>query len=66
MDRRSPDRPMPQPDRRKGGRPTVAEPLALISTRIPQRDLDRLIEYSNRCDQPVSRTLRQIIILSLP
>lgn len=67
MERRS-DRPMSPPsvERRQGGRPPVDEPLALVSIRIPQRDLDRLIDYSKRCDQPVSKMLRQIIILSLP
>jgi hypothetical protein len=66
MDRRQPDRPMPQPDRRKGGRPPAEEPLRRISTRLPERDLDRLITFSERCGQPVSETIRQILILSLP
>lgn len=59
-----PDRPMT--DRRKGGRPPTDKPLRRISTRLPERELDRLITFSERCGQPVSETIRQILILSLP
>ena len=66
MEKRCHDRRMPTPiPERRRGRPRASEPGSSVSTWIPAKDHDRLIELSNRCGQKVSETVRQILILSL-
>lgn len=59
------DRRQPEPDRRKVGRPRVDEPRASVSTWLPAKDHDRLIELANKCGQSVSATIRQVLILTI-
>ena len=58
------DLPPPRPAadaRRPRGRPRVAEPLTQISTRIPVRAYDRLVQLAKEQETTVSGFLRRFL-----
>lgn len=48
--------------RRPRGRPRVDEPMALVSTRLPVRDYDRLIRLAQKQEMSVADLLRRRIL----
>jgi hypothetical protein len=54
------------PDRGRGGRPRAPDPHTRVSTWLPERDYDRLVQLAKRRDQSVSSLVRSLLRLQLP
>ncbi|MEO8682574.1 MAG: hypothetical protein ABI665_26235 [Vicinamibacterales bacterium] len=51
---------------RRRGRPRVDEPCATVSTWLPAKHHDRLIQLAKANELSISATVRQLLMLRLP